>query len=99
MFSSIFGSLAYDSGIIPAGQPASPAPGGVGYQTPVATYGIKGHDDILYNDATGVPQFKTGTFMSYDFHDLRDLLEEGECLSNAMIGIQRRKFNIIHQTN
>jgi len=91
MFSSIFGSIAYDSGVIPAGAPASPGGAGVGYQTPSATYGIGAHDDILYNDATGVPQFKTGTFMSYDFHDLRDLLEEGACLANAMIGIQRMK--------
>lgn len=91
MFSSIFGSLAYDSGEIPAGQQVAPGGQGVGYQTPASAYGVSGHDDILYNDATGVPQFATGTFMSYDFHDLRDLLEEGECLADVMIGIQRMK--------
>jgi len=91
MFSSIFGSVAYDSGIIPAGAPAAPSGASVGYQSAIATYGVTAHDDRLYNDATGVPQFKTGTFMTYDFHDLRDLLEEGECLANAMIGIQRMK--------
>jgi hypothetical protein len=91
LFSSTFGSVTYDSGIIPAGQPVSPAPGGVGYQSTAARYGVTSHDDRLYNDATGVPQFTAGTFMTYDFHDLRDLLEEGECLADAMVGIQRMK--------
>lgn len=91
LFSSTFGSVSYDSGIIPAGAVASPGLAGVGYQTTAARYGITSHDDRLYNDATGVPQFSVGTFMTYDFHDLRDLLEEGECLADAMVGIQRMK--------
>jgi len=92
MFSSIFGSIAYDSGIMPAGSAGAPAGlASVQYLSTAQAYGINDHDDQLYNDATGLPQITNGTFLSYDFHDLRDLLEEGECLSNAMIGIQRMK--------
>lgn len=92
MFSSIFGSVEYDSGIIPQGQPAAPAGlTGVQFQDVTALYGISGHDDELYIDATGAPFLAGNRFLTYDFHDLRDLLEEGECLSNAMIGIQRMK--------
>lgn len=92
MFSSVFGCVEYDSGIIPPGQPAAPAGmTGVQYQTPAALYGISSHDDEIYIDATGAPFTNGNRFLTYDFHDLRDLLEEGECLSNAMIGIQRMK--------
>ena len=91
LFSSTFGSIAYDSGIIPAGTAASPAPGGVGYQSTAARYGINSHDDQIYNDAAGNPEFTAGRFLTYDFHDLRDLLTEGECLADAMVGIQRMK--------
>ncbi len=92
MFSSIFGSVTFDSGIMPAGSAGAPAgAASVQYLTTAQAYGVKVHDDELYNDATGVPEIRFGTFLTYDFHDLRDLLEEGECLSNAMIGIQRMK--------
>jgi len=91
MFSSVFGSIVYDSGIIPANQPASPGTDTVGYLSTAQAYGVAGHDDQLYQDATGQVVKTNGTFMSYDFHDLRDLLEDGQCLSNAMIGIQRMK--------
>jgi len=91
LFSSTFGAIAYDSGVIPAGQPASPGGASVGYQSTAARYGIASHDDRLYNNAAGTPEVSAGRFLTYDFHDLRDLLEEGECLADAMIGIQRMK--------
>jgi hypothetical protein len=93
LFSSTFGSIAFDSGIIPLGQPAAPAPGAlIGYQTGVEPYAMDKHDDRIYLDAAGLVEIQGGTtFMTYDFHDLRDLLEEGECLADAMIGIQRFK--------
>lgn len=92
LFSSTFGALAYDSGIMPAGSPAAPAGlETVSYLPVVQAYGIKNHDDQLYLDGTGAVSLQAHTFMSYDFHDLRDLLEEGECLADAMIGIQRMK--------
>ena len=92
LFSSTFGALAYDSGIMPAGSQAAPAGGETVTYLPTAqAYGINNHDDRLYLDGTGAVSLQAHTFMSYDFHDLRDLLEEGECLADAMIGIQRMK--------
>lgn len=91
LFSSTFGSLSFDSGIIPAGFYTAPAPPTVAYELPTARYGIVSHDDTIYNDATGAPSVAQGKCLTYDFHDLRDLLEEGECLADAMIGIQRMK--------
>lgn len=93
LFSSTFGSIAFDSGIIPAGQPQSPAGGTLlGYQTGGEPYGFVSHDDRIYLDPAGLVEIQNRTtFMTYDFHDLRDLLEEGECLADAMIGIQRMK--------
>ena len=92
LFSSTFGALSYDSGIMPAGQPAAPiGQETVSYLPSTQAYGVSQHDDRIYLDATGVPSLQAHTFMSYDFHDLRDLLEEGECLADAMIGIQRMK--------
>jgi hypothetical protein len=92
LFSSTFGALAYDSGIMPAGSPAAPLGGETVTYLPTAqAYGVSNHDDRLYLDGTGAVSLQAHTFMSYDFHDLRDLLEEGECLADAMIGIQRMK--------
>ncbi len=92
MFSSTFGTVAWDSGEMPSGQPAAPAPYPlVGFHTGVEQYGFNDHDDVIYNDAAGLVSTVGNTLITYDFHDLRDLLEEGECLSDAMIGIQRFK--------
>ena len=92
LFSSTFGALAYDSGIMPSGSAAAPAGAeNVTYLPVSSPYGVSNHDDRLYLDATGAVSLATHTFLSYDFHDLRDLLEEGECLADAMIGIQRMK--------
>ena len=91
LFSSTFGSISFDSGIIPAGFLTAPGPPTIAYEGTAARYGIAGHDDAIYNDAAGAPQTTAGRFLTYDFHDLRDLLEDGECLADAMIGIQRMK--------
>jgi len=91
LFSSTFGSLEFDSGIIPAGFYTAPAPPVVQFQNTAQRYGIVSHDDQIYNDAAGAPSVAQGKALTYDFHDLRDLLEEGECLADAMIGIQRMK--------
>lgn len=91
LFSSTFGAIAFDSGIIPAGFPISTSPMTATYLSASNAYGIASHDDRLYKNAAGNVHVTNGKFMSYDFHDLRDLLEEGECLADAMIGIQRMK--------
>jgi len=91
LFSSTFGSLSFDSGIIPAGFYTAPAPPTIAFQNTATRYGINSHDDAIYNDAAGAPSVLAGKCLTYDFHDLRDLLQEGECLADAMIGIQRMK--------
>lgn len=48
------------------------------------------HDDVFYEFSAGVNTL-TGRFITYDNHDLRDLLTEGKCLSDAMINVQRMK--------
>lgn len=89
MISSTFGTLTYDSGLIPAGAAASPAGEDVRYLSTANRYGVNTHDDKLY-DFGGV-NVSAGHFFTYDQHDLRDFLEEGKCLSDAMINIQRMK--------
>jgi hypothetical protein len=77
---------------MPAGSQAAPAGSETVFYLPTAqAYGVSSHDDALYLDAAGLPISAPHAFLSYDFHDLRDLLEEGECLADAMIGIQRMK--------
>lgn len=90
MLSSTFGSIDFNSGVIPAGQPAAPGGQTVNYSSPTNIWGVDQHDDVLYTFASGSQQ-NSGRFLAYDQHDLRDLLTEGKCLSNAMINIQRMK--------
>ena len=91
LFSSTFGSVSFDSGVIPAGQGAAVTVPTVIFENTATRYGVASHDDELYNEASGAVQSNNGKFLTYDFHDLRDLLEDGECLADAMIGIQRMK--------
>lgn len=90
MLSSTFGSINYNSGVMPAGQPAAPGGQSVNYTSVANEYGVEVHDDVLYTFSSG-DQHSAGRFLAYDQHDLRDLLTEGKCLSNAMINIQRLK--------
>lgn len=92
LFSSTFGTIAWDSGEMPGGQPQAPAPYPlIGFHEGAQKYGVTEHDDVIYKDASGADSTAGATMITYDFHDLRDLLEEGECLADAMIGIQRMK--------
>ena len=90
MLSSTFGSINYNSGVIPAGQPAAPGGQSVDYTSPSNIWGVDQHDDVLYTFASG-EDHNAGRFLAYDQHDLRDLLTEGKCLANAMINVQRMK--------
>lgn len=88
MISSTFGSIDFNSGVIPAGQAVSPTGQTVSYH--IGKYNASIHDDVLYNFSSGANN-NAGKFLAYDTHDLRDFLEEGKCLSDAMINIQRMK--------
>lgn len=85
LFSSVFGSVFYDSKVVPA---ATVFPVGETWDTG-ATIQINKRDDTFYLDATGAPDNQAGLAITYSKHDLRDLLEEGECLSDVAIGVQR----------
>ena len=87
MFSSIFGTTEFDSGEVPPGTPAGTQT--VGFQENSANrYGVPKHDDVFYINSVG--SNLTGTsYCTYDFHDFRDLLANGQCLSNVMVNVQR----------
>ncbi len=53
-------------------------------------YGVAIHDDVFYEFSPGVTRIN-GSYITYDKHDLRDFLEEGKAMKNAMINVQRMK--------
>lgn len=89
MITSNFAGYKFDSGVIPAGNSTAPP----GQMTVVkfddALFGGRG-DDRLYIDGSG-RDVSAGRWITYDQHDLRDLLTQGECLANALINVQRMK--------
>jgi len=89
MLTSTFGSVDYDSGIIDAGNFTSPSPS-CQFTSNANNYGVGVHDDVFYEFSAGVVH-SVGRFITYDNHDLRDFLEEGKAMKNAMINIQRLK--------
>ncbi len=90
MLTSNFGAVKFDSGTIPAGNSSAPPGGMTAEFWQGQLYGTIKHDDEFYLRASGA-NVSAGTFVTYDQHDLRDLLTEGECLSNALINVQRMK--------
>jgi hypothetical protein len=90
MITSIFGATHFNTGRVTAGQPVNPAttvdflPGAQKYGTPV-------HDDVFYSFSPALGNRNGGMYITYDQHDLRDLLTEGKAMKNAMINIQRMK--------
>lgn len=85
LFSSVFGSAVYDSGTVP---PATDFPVAETW-SPGGSITINKRDDVFYLDATGNPDNQAGYAITYSKHDLRDLLEDGECLADVAIGVQR----------
>ena len=87
MFSSIFGTTEFDTGEISPG--VASGTNTVGFQENSANrYGVPKHDDVFYLNALGA-NLIGNDFCTYDFHDFRDLLANGECLANVMVNIQR----------
>jgi hypothetical protein len=85
LFSSTFGNIFYDTQnmgpgvLIPTSEIVSRA----------GTMIVNKHDDRFYESSNGVIENASGVFMTYDTHDLRDLLDEGMCLADVGVGIQR----------
>jgi hypothetical protein len=90
LFSTTFGGTLYDTGVMQAGAGVATSET-LQFLSGANTFGVDKHDDEFYLDAAGNPDLQAGAYMTWDFHDMRDLLEEGECLSNVMVGIQRLK--------
>tara|TARA_Y100001973_G_C5198998_1_gene336296 strand:- start:1484 stop:2377 length:894 start_codon:yes stop_codon:yes gene_type:complete len=87
MFSTTFGTTLFDSGEVLPGTAAAASTVSF-FESATARYGIQKHDDEFYLDAAGNPLLGTA-FVTFDFHDFRDLLTDGECLANVMVNIQR----------
>ena len=85
LFSSTFGNVFYNSGVV---GPGVTAPVGETIDR-AGSLSVSQHDDRFYEDSAGVISNQAGVWMTYDFHDLRDLLEEGECLADVGVNIQR----------
>jgi len=90
MIQGQFGSISYDTGVIPAGQIAPVTPS-VSFNENLGNYqGVRRHNDQFYIRATGTPlEISALNFMTYDYVDLRDLLEEKACMDDVVINIQR----------
>lgn len=89
MLSSTFGTTHFTTGRVTPGLPVDPGTS-VTFLSGVNKFGTPTHDDVFYEFSEGVNR-NGGSYFTYDQHDLRDLLEEGMCLDNAMINIQRLK--------
>lgn len=89
MLSSTFGAITFNTGRVAPGIPVGPGTA-VNFTPGADRYGITTHDDVFYNFAGGSNR-SGGSFVTYDQHDLRDFLEEGKAMKNAMINIQRMK--------
>ena len=87
MFSSTFGTTTFDSGVVLPGTNGG-TPTVSFLETAANRYGIAKHDDVFYLTSGGL-NLIGASYMTYDFHDFRDLLANGECLSNVMINVQR----------
>ena len=89
MLTSVFGGIKYDTGIIEPNAGSSGAET-VSFQTATNPYGSRVNDDKFYEFTAG--NIVNGQYcITYDQHDLRDLLEDGKAMTNAMINVQRMK--------
>lgn len=89
-----FGSWAYDSGPINAGDTVTVAPGFPFLDlNKVAPYGSEHHNDELVLSSVGANISGNITFASYQKVDLRDIFDKRECMDNIVINIQRHLEN------
>ena len=90
MIQGQFGSITYSSGIMDAGValPVSPS---VSFNETTGNYqGVKRHNDVFYEHTVGNPLDPIGQhFATYQYVDLRDLMEEKAAMDDVTINIQR----------
>ena len=93
MLQGQFGSLSYSSGLIDPGQPAALTGATVQRNTAAGGYmGVSRFNDELYLCNPGAPDENlqdNSRFMSFQYVDLRDLLENGTGIDDLIINVQR----------
>ena len=91
MIQGQFGAIDYSTGVLPPTVTTPVTPTVVFNENPGAYMGVKRHNDQFYLHSNGLP-LETGAlhFMTYDYVDLRDLLEEKACMDDVVINVQRQ---------
>ena len=91
------GSTIFDSGLIDPGQPVSLGGSSVDFNDQLdgitAWMATVAHNDRFALDNTGAPLIAGNGihFATQDYIDLRDLLEEQQCLDDIVVNIQRQQ--------
>lgn len=89
MIQGQFGSITYTSGPIDPTQTLPATPTVQFNETSTSYMGVKRHNDRFYLDATGSNLNDGIYFATYQYVDLRDLLEEKACMDDVVINVQR----------
>lgn len=90
MIQGQFGALNYSTGVLPAGQSVPTTASLIFNETPGTFTGVKRHNDAIYEQTPG-SGLNVGAihFMTYQYVDLRDLLDEKACMDDVVINVQR----------
>jgi len=91
MIQSQFGALTYDSGVITPSLSTPLTPTALFNDVFTANYQqVKRHNDVFHEPVAGSNLTTDGlSFMTYQYVDLRDLLEEKACMDDVVINVQR----------
>lgn len=89
MIQGQFGSISYNSGLMDAGVGLPTGATATFNETFTNYQGVTRHNDVFYLDNTGNNVNNQIHFMTYQYIDLRDLIEEKSCMDDVTINIQR----------
>ena len=91
MIQGQFGAVDYNTGVLPPTITTPQTPTVAFNENPGAYMGVKRHNDQFYHHNNGLPlEANALHFMTYDYVDLRDLLEEKACMDDVVINVQRQ---------
>ncbi len=90
MIQGQFGAVNYDTGVLAPGVTIPTTPSVIFNEVSTTFTGVKRHNDTFYFQQPNDPLSIGGLhFMTYQYVDLRDLLEEKACMDDVVINIQR----------
>lgn len=91
MIQGQFGSISYSSGLLDPGISSPAGSATVSFnETSSAYMGVKRHNDRFYKHLGGSILDPAGVhFATYQYIDLRDLIEEKSCMDDITINVQR----------